>query len=158
MSEKLEQFVYGRKQLREDFGDCLRGWGDGDFQFPLIGAIVYLFMEQARIDNRELGLTDIWFDRRHSIYDDYFLAVSLGRIINMEIACYDYRRRVNLCICFVKEFVFSGPEKPTEALFSHFRNFVRKQKFEDINSVAVERLKKENLDRLEGGTKLFFGL
>ena len=158
MTEEMIRLAYAKEELRKDFNDCLLGWGDGDYSMPLIGAIITLFMEQARIDRSKIGLTDIWYDRARSAssndINDHFLGVSLGRIIDIEIVSYDYYRHDGLCVCFAREIMFSGPERETKELFSHFRNFAKEQEWKTIMATARERLEKEKVT--DGGTMLFF--
>jgi len=158
MTEEIIRLAYAKEELRDDFEDYFLGWSSGDYQQPLIGAIITLFMEQARIDNSKIGLTDIWYNESRSAIpsniNDYFLGVSSGRIIGIEIVSGDYYRHDGLCVCFAKEIIFSGPERETKELFSHFRNFAKEQEWKTIMATARERLEKEKVT--DGGTMLFF--
>ena len=162
MTEALAKLTYGLEEVGEYFEDCgFLVWGNGDYQLPLIGAIVALFMEEIRFGNENLGVSDSRFDRFQSTAaprNVFFQIISSGRIIDMELCSDDYLRPPDINLCFVREVLFSGPQEQTRKLFSNFRSFAKRQKFEDVHARAKERLKKEKSDHIDGGTMFFFSL
>lgn len=159
MTEKIFRRMYGPEQIREIFGDKVGGRSDICI-FPLLESIVDLLCRDILNYSQNTGITD---RRRRpdrgGIYSWFELVVD-GKIIDFEINSVDIDEvdDDDEVIWSVREIALSGPEVQVEKIFLFIKKITATYNFDELKTMAAERLKKEKGSHLGVFTQHFYGV